>query len=73
VSSCEAKKKEETQKFKIQNRFISQGKFSNYCFLQKVELKTKKINTEVTYKSHKSAKQNYSDNGLDGVCSLLDF
>lgn len=73
VSSCDAKKIEETQKFKIQNRFISQGKFSNYHFLLKVELKTNKINTEVTYKSHKSSKSNYTDNGLGGVCSLLDF
>ena len=73
VVSNDSKKVEEPQKIKIQNRFISQGKFSNYRFLQKGVPTKKKINTEVTYKSHKSAKQNYPDNGLGGVCSLLDF
>ena len=75
VSEKIPKKETEIQKIKIQNRFISQGKISNYRFLQKGVSTKKRVNIEATYKSHKqdrSTKPDYSDNGTD-ICSLLDF
>jgi hypothetical protein len=73
IVPIDSKKIEAAQKIKIQNRFISQGKFSNHRFLQKGIVTKKMVNTEVTYKSHKTATQNYTDNGMGGVCSLMDF
>jgi hypothetical protein len=72
VVANDAKKIEATQNVKIQNRFISQGKICNYSFLQKGVCPKKKINVETTYKSHKSTKRHSPDNGLNGICSLMN-
>ena len=73
ATSNYTKNVEATKKIKIQNRFISHGKFSNYSLIQKGVPTKKRIDIETTYKSHKSKRQTYMDGDLGDVCSLIDF